>query len=54
MYILSSICKKNEVPNNLAMQLLKEALRNSYDNRSEKERIREYRNLISFHFKEGI
>jgi len=52
-FLLHSICKKNQVPVELVMQLLKDASRNSYENRNEKERIREYRNLISFHFKEG-
>ncbi|WP_419465575.1 DNA modification system-associated small protein [Bhargavaea massiliensis] len=49
VFLLHSICKKNKVPAELMKQLLKEASKNSYENKSKKERTLEYRKLISYY-----
>lgn len=48
--LLQRICKENDVPKDLITQLLKESSQNSYENNSEKERIKGYRGLMNYHF----
>ncbi len=50
LFIIKRICHTHNVPNILARELLKESKRNTYENKIEKERVRNYRDLMNYHF----
>ena len=47
--ILAGLCYESPVPLKLAKDLLKSAEKLSYENQTDKARMKEYRDLISFH-----
>ncbi|WP_188207543.1 DNA modification system-associated small protein [Alkalibacillus aidingensis] len=51
--ILANICYKNDVPLKLGKDLLKTAKNLSYENHSDRARVKEYQDLIYFHSKKS-
>ncbi|MRX73050.1 hypothetical protein GJU40_12955 [Bacillus lacus] len=50
--LMSKVCARNEIPTTLGKALLKMAKNEAYKNNTQATRVKEYQNLIDFHFKE--
>jgi len=51
MELLDKICRKNDIPLTLATKLIRSAKEFSYENVSQRSRIKEYQDLIDLHSK---
>ncbi|MFJ7850013.1 DNA modification system-associated small protein [Peribacillus sp. NPDC097206] len=49
--LLAKICKQNDVPFNLATELISTARKLSYENVSSSKRVNEYQEIIAYRYK---